>query len=388
MPLYEPARASRVRADIEHQDYAVISAVALPARYFETTQGTADILLRRLDDGSGCILLIEESAHYRGDDARVMACFTHSVRSGWRPLVLLSSVDAASVLRQADLMLGLNGNAPRVPVPPQRKEISFPAPEPEPTPGRENERFGSDLVEEARRGRLAPALFREEETAAAIRILSKQGKNAVCLVGEAGVGKTAVVEQLAIGVAGGNVPPAMRDVRILDINLSFVAAGAVHQNEFEGRLKEVLEQARRDPRVVLFFDEVHTICRPGSDASQMVKSDLGRGRIRCIGATTPTEFRAIEADPALARRFQVVRVDELGQEQTIKVLDRCRARLEAHHQVSIPREMLAAAVDLSVRYAPHRRLPDKAIDLLDEASACARLTRWHAQQIEEEGSKK
>lgn len=135
--------------------------------------------------------------------------------------------------------------------------------------------------------------------------------------------------------------------------------------------------ARADARVILFFDELHTICRQGSDASQMVKSDLGRGRIHCIGATTPTEFRVIEADAALARRFQVVRINELSRDQTLTVLERGCARLEQHHQVRLSPEVLAAAVDLSVRYAPHRRLPDKALDLLDEACASAHLRAVH-----------
>lgn len=206
-----------------------------------------------------------------------------------------------------------------------------------------------------------------------IRVLSKEGKNAVCLVGEPGVGKTRVVEHLALLVAKGEVPNALRGVRILDVNLSMLAAGAIHQNEFEGRMKQILDLARRDAKVILFLDELHTLRAPGSDASQMVKSDLGRGRIRCIGATTPREFRLIENDAALARRFQVVPVGELSRGQTVHILEQVVPRLEAHHHVEIPAELLPVVVDLSIRYVPSRHLPDKALDLLDEACACAGL---------------
>jgi ATP-dependent Clp protease ATP-binding subunit ClpC len=229
------------------------------------------------------------------------------------------------------------------------------------------------LVAEARRGHIAPALFREKETAAMIRVLSKEGKNAVCLVGEPGVGKTHVVEHLALLVARGEVPLALQGVRLLDVNLSMLAAGAVHQNEFEGRMKQVLDLARRDPKVILFLDELHTLRTPGNDASQMVKADLGRGRIRCIGATTQREFRLIESDAALARRFQVVPVAALNREQSIHVLEQLVPHLEAHHRVEVPVDLLPVIVDLSIRYVSNRQLPDKALDLLDEACACASL---------------
>lgn len=383
MPLFEPARVREIRGEMDRRQYAILPEVDLPQRYFRLpAKGSADILLRPLADGSGCIVLMEEGVEYLDTREDLRECFAHRAANGWRPLMVLTPGTPEAVLRQVDLLLGLTGAEPQVPVQPATRELTAPAPEPEAKPADHAERFGADLVAQARRGRLPQALFRGAETASTIRILSKQGKNAVCLVGEAGVGKTAVVEQLAIEIASGEVPPSLRAARILDVNLSYVAAGAVHQNEFEGRLKEIIEMARADARVILFFDELHTICRQGSDASQMVKSDLGRGRIHCIGATTPTEFRAIEADAALARRFQVVRVNELSRDQTLTVLEQSCARLEQHHQVRLSPEMLAAAVDLSVRYTPHRRLPDKALDLLDEACASARLRAGHHDLLE------
>ena len=257
-------------------------------------------------------------------------------------------------------------------------------PAPESARGHDDGRFGTDLVEEARHGRLAPARFRQSETAALMRI-SKREKNAACVVGEAGVGKTAIVENLAIEIAAANVPPALIDTRIVDVNLSFMAAGAVHANEFEGRLARILDIARADRRMILFFDEIHTIRLTGSNVAQLVKSDLGRGRIRCVGATTPEEFRDIEDDSALARRFQKIRVDELTREESIAVLENAKARLEAHHRVTIPHEMIVRCVDLSIRFAPDRRLPDKALDLLDEACAAAQISRWRARIGEESG---
>jgi hypothetical protein len=380
MPLFEPERAQIVHQELSNRTFALLRKVALPRQHFAAGPGgAADILLKRLDDNSGCILLIEEGVRYLGHDQALLACFGSRLTQGWRPLTVLRPAEPDTVLMQADILLGLNGAEPRLPEPLLPRELVVGTEEVErerarhEASGNEVDRFGTDLVAEARRGHLAPALFREPETAAVIRVLSKEGKNAVCLVGEPGVGKTRVVEHLALLVAIGEVPGALRGVRILDVNLSMLAAGAVHQNEFEGRMKQVLDLARRDAKVILFLDEIHTLRAPGSDASQMVKSDLGRGRIRCIGATTPREFRLIESDAALARRFQVVPVGELTREQAVHILEQVVPRLEAHHHVEIPAELLPVVVDLSIRYVPSRHLPDKALDLLDEACACACL---------------
>jgi ATP-dependent Clp protease ATP-binding subunit ClpA len=380
MPLFDAVRANQFRRQIEGQSYAAFRQVPLPPRYFAAPAGgNADLLFKRLDDGSGCILLIEAGVQYLGRDPALRGAFAVPARNGWRPLAILRPAMPEAVLRQADALLGLGGAEPRMPAAPEPKEIVVRAEELHRqgmrgrTDENDVERFGTDLVEEAKNGRLQPALFREKETEALLRILSKEGKNAVCLVGEAGVGKTKIVENLAIRIAQGGVPPSLQQARVLDVNLSFLAAGATYQNEFEGRLKQLLDLGRQDPNVILFLDEIHTIRAPGSNAAQMVKSDLGRGRIRCVGATTNAEFRLIETDAALARRFQVVPVPELSRDQTLEILRSYRERLERHHGVRIDPELLAPAVDLAIRYVPHRNLPDKALDLLDEACASARI---------------
>jgi ATP-dependent Clp protease ATP-binding subunit ClpA len=378
VPLSEPSRAAQVRGDLQREQHAIIREAPLPMPPFQTRAGVADFLLRCLGENRGCLLLIEESVKYRGGDAMLRDCFGHPVHNGWRPLRVLRSDDAATALEQADEFLGLGAKRARAEEP---REFEAPAP-----PGAHehaDDRFGADLVEEARRGRLPRALFRELETGALVRTLLKAGKNSACLVGDAGVGKTAIVENLAIAIATGDVVPGLLDCRILDVNLSFLAAGAVHANEFEGRLARILDRARKDRRIILFFDELHTICAAGGNAAQLVKSDLGRGRIRCIGATTPGEFRTIEEDAALARRFQKIRVEELSREQSIEVLHDCRPRLQSHHGVLISDELIARSVDLALRFAPDRRLPDKALDLLDEACASARVDAWREREISE-----
>jgi ATP-dependent Clp protease ATP-binding subunit ClpA len=380
MPLLDQAHTNELRRELATHGLAIFRGIALPQRYF-AVQGSAgaDLLFKRLDDGTGCIALIQQDVRYLGRDQALAKAFASRPNNGWRPIAVFRPAEPEAVLSQADILLGLTGRAPQLPMPSQPREIVVDPGELEHHAGGQNPekddaaRFGTDLVEEARQGRLTAALFRDKETEALIRILSKEGKTAACLVGEPGVGKTKVVENLAVWVAQNRVPPGLQGARILDVNLCLLAAGATYQNEFEGRMKKVLDLARRDSNVILFLDEVHTIRAPGSNASQMVKSDLGRGRIRCIGATTNAEFRLIDTDAALARRFQVVPVPELTRDQTVEILDDYRKNLLRHHGVEIPDELLATTVDLATRYVSNRYLPDKALDLLDEACACARL---------------
>jgi hypothetical protein len=378
--LLNQVHTTTLRRELAARGHAIFRGVALPRRYFavQAAEG-ADLLFKRLDDGSGCIVLVQQDVHYFGRDQALTKAFASRPQNGWRPLAILRPAEPEAILSQADILLGLTGRAPELPLPSQPRELVVGPDELEhhvgvqETQKDDGDRFGTDLVQEARQGRFAEALFRDKETEALIRILSKESKTAACLVGEPGVGKTKVVENLAVWVARNRVPQALHRARILDLNLSLLAAGATYQNEFEGRMKKVLDLARRDPDVILFLDEVHTIRAPGSNASQMMKSDLGRGRIRCIGATTNAEFRLIDADAALARRFQVVPVNELTREQTIQILDDYRKILSEHHNVDIPDELLATTVDLASRYVSNRFLPDKALDLLDEACACAQL---------------
>ena len=238
--------------------------------------------------------------------------------------------------------------------------------------------FTRDLTAMAREGRFDPVIGREEEIARTIRILSRRTKNDPVLIGEPGVGKTAVVEGLAARISEGNVPDALLDQRILSLDLAGMVAGPKYRGEFEERIRALLDEVRREGNVILFIDELHTIVGAGSaegavDAANILKPALGRGEIRVIGATTLAEYRRyIEKDAALERRFQSVQVGEPDEEKTLAILRALRPRYEEHHGLEIDDAALHAAVTLSKRYLPDRFLPDKAIDLVDEAAAGVR----------------
>lgn len=242
------------------------------------------------------------------------------------------------------------------------------------------DQYGHDLTASAAAGKLDPVIGREDETAQVIRILSRRSKNNPCLIGEPGVGKTAVIEGLAEKLAAGELPETLQNKRIVMLDLSAVIAGAKYRGEFEERIKNVMSEVKKAGNIILFIDEIHTLIGAGSaegaiDAANILKPALSRGEIRVIGATTIAEYRKhIEKDSALERRFQPVTVGEPSREETLRILEGLRDKYEAHHRVKITDEALHAAVDLSIRYIADRYLPDKAIDLIDEASAKKRLS--------------
>lgn len=246
--------------------------------------------------------------------------------------------------------------------------------------GREGvlEQFGTDLTAQAAEGKLDPVIGREEEIGRLMQVLSRRTKNNPCLVGEPGVGKTAVIEGLASQIAAGVVPDGMKDKRILTMDLAAMIAGSKYRGEFEERMKKLIQEVKAAGNVILFLDEVHTIIGAGGaegamDASNILKPSLARGELQLIGATTIGEYRKyIEKDAALERRFQPITVEEPTEEQCLKILEGLCSRYEAHHHVKIEEEALQAAVKMSARYISDRFLPDKAIDVLDEA--CSKVS--------------
>ena len=241
-------------------------------------------------------------------------------------------------------------------------------------------RYCTDLTELARKGKLDPVIGRDEEVRRVIQILSRRRKNNPCLIGEAGVGKTAIVEGLSQRIAAGDVPITLENKSILALDMGALIAGAKYRGEFEDRLKAVLKEIQeKEGRIILFIDEIHTVVGAGAaegamDASNLLKPALARGDLHCIGATTIDEYRKhIEKDPALERRFQPVLVTEPSVEDTISILRGIKEKYEIHHGVKVSDSALVAAAYLSHRYLPDRRLPDKAIDLIDEAAAKLRM---------------
>ena len=241
-------------------------------------------------------------------------------------------------------------------------------------------KYGRDLTESAKSGEIDPVVGREEEIARVLQILSRRTKNNPVLIGEPGVGKTAVAEGLALKIAEGQVPELLKDKKVISLNLTGLIAGTKYRGDFEERIKGIIDELKSAKDIILFIDELHTIVGAGSaegsaDAANILKPSLAKGDFQVIGATTLEEYRKyIEKDSALERRFQPVKVDEPSAEEAVQILKGLRDRYEAHHKVNITDEAIESAVELSSRYIADRYLPDKAIDLIDEAASRVRLS--------------
>lgn len=244
--------------------------------------------------------------------------------------------------------------------------------------------FGRDLTKLSKEGKIDPVIGRQNEIERVIQILSRRTKNNPCLIGEPGVGKTAIAEGLALKIVSGEVPEMLKDKKIVSLDLTGMVAGTKYRGDFEDRIKKVIEEVKNARDIILFIDEVHTLIGAGSaegavDAANILKPSLARGELQVIGATTIDEYRKhIEKDAALERRFQPVRVEEPSEEEAVEILRGVRDKYEAHHKVKITDDAIASAVKLSTRYIGDRFLPDKAIDLIDEAASRVRLRTYTA----------
>ena len=354
--------------DSETVEAAVARLVGVGAHGCPPCQGLTPACCRCIERAAGEAL--GRGGRYVGTEHLLLGLLREEECMAARVL-LSSGIDAGRLYRQAVASLG--DNNPSLPFRPKGRESE---------PVRESrlmDQFSRDLTRDAAQGGLDPVTGREAELGRMVEILCRRTKNNPVLLGEPGVGKTALAEALAQAIAAGAVPEPLRGVRLLALDLPSVVAGTKYRGEFEERLRKILREVKRMGSVILFLDELHTLVGAGSaegaiDAANILKPALGRGELQVIGATTQEEYRRyICKDPALERRFQPVQVEPPDRAGAVTILKTLRPRYEAHHRVLISDEALEEAVRLSIRYLPDRFLPDKAIDLMDEAAARVRI---------------
>jgi len=375
MPLTSPENAQRLARNASAGQGTIFEAVRLPAGFFEVGGLATDVLVSPRDRG-GLVVFVDERVRYTGNDVALRAQFAGPAVNGRRPLCVLAGVQPGAALALVDELLGLAGVPPRIP----GQEPRTPQPESvvrRPAAARNLAhdtdglgRFGVDLVTMAREGHLEQCIGRTDYIDDLVLILGKQKKNSPVLLGEAGVGKTAIVEGLAARVAEGLVPTNLADARIYDINLAALSA-EWGQQDLRRVFHEILGRAREDPNCIVFIDELHLVAVPGSNVGQDLKPVLGRSGVKLIGATTYDEYgQYIRPDPALRRRFIEFHVSEMSPAEALEVLRQLRPSYQEFHELEIPDALLEETVKLAARFFPDRRFPDKALDLLDES--CSR----------------
>lgn len=396
------AEAKQARAEAVEPLHLLIAVCKqnLPpvARALEAA-GLDPVRLRRRARGFAHALGAKQNAEALRVSGRVMHILDEAARSAaaaHRPLLVVDVMIALVANPDTDLRAVIEGE--QLPVGKLQEALRAGGAKPEAAveahagggaSGSVIERFGKDYTRMAREGELDPTIGRREELKQMIRVLLRKQKNNPVLVGEAGVGKTSVVEGLASYAISDGAPPEIRQMRIVEIPIASLVAGTKYRGDLEQRLQSVVAAAEADPNLVIFFDEIHTIVGAGAggdamDAANILKPALARGAMRCIGATTPAEYaRHIEKDSALERRFQPIRVEEPSAEETRAILAGLKETYESYHQVTITDDAIDAAVSMSVKYLPDRRLPDKARDLLDQAAVSKRIRTLSPRAIKE-----
>jgi len=372
---------------VSRHRHAILERVQINDRFFNKRSTTLCFLFQ---DGE-FYTFAEPTLEYLGNNAAVREAFAEDVHKGWRQVLIPASSNLEISLRLLDALLGLDGGQPRViwtqvaatssnRIDVQDKRLIRTRTVQDNDRREQADRrqtripIGEDLVALAERGRLEEPIGRDSIIDAVIQVVSKSKKNSCILIGEPGVGKTAIVEGLALRIHKREVPLSILDKRIYSINMGHLAAEATYYNQLLARVKEIIDEAKRDDRIILFVDEAHMLADPKHDVSQILKADLGRN-LRVIAATTNKEYhRHIAPDEAFARRFQRIPVPEMSPEVCLQVLLKAKANFEKHHHISIPEELLPWIIKASVRFVKDRVLPDKALDLLDEASARLRLS--------------
>lgn len=373
-----------ILSELAQHRFAILRQVQIDQMQFNESSTTICFISR---DGE-YYAFVEPGLQYTGRDNAVRRAFAPNVTKGWRQILIPTSLDLQVSLQSIDALLGLDGKEPSTPwldnsmATQNRNQAEEESvlhthvvkddSDLEPSHRLSHQlNLVEELVSLAEKGKLQDPIGRESIIDSVIQIVCKSKKNSCILTGEPGVGKTAIVEGLAIRIQRGDVPPSMRDKRIYSINIGDIVAESAYFNELLARIKNIVEQAKRDDRVILFIDEAHMITDPKHDVSQFLKAPLARN-LRVIAATTTKEyFTHIASDQALARRLQRIPVPEVDPGICLQILQTAKVRMEKHHNVDIPDGLLPWVIKMSIRFVKDRTLPDKAIDLLDES--CARM---------------